>query len=157
MIFGIIVSMMVPSLWQEILTRFRSPKTVRTIRLLSILFLSYCMIDAYVSFGRSKDWLVDSASFARTATFDGAQILTNNHAIAYLSGRFSKYDEVSRELRSSDILNMAPGSLIVLELIPEIRQLLDQEPLQVQIKLLAAFPDGAEPQAAIYERVSPPN
>ncbi len=157
MIFGIMVSMMVPSLWQEILTRFRSPKTVRTIRLLSILFLSYCMIDAYVSFGRSKDWLVDSASFARTATSDGAQILTNNHAIAYLSGRFSKYDEVSRELRLSDILNMAPGSLIILELIPEIRQLLDQEPVQVQIKLLAAFPDGAEPQAAIYERVSPPN
>ena len=85
MIFGIMVSMMVPSLWQEILTRFRSPETVRTIRLLSILLFSYCMIDAYLSFGRSKDWLVDSASFARKATSDGAKILTNNHTIASIT------------------------------------------------------------------------
>ena len=62
------------------------------------------MIDAYLSFGRSKDWLVDSASFARTATSDGAKILTNNHTIAYLSGRVSNYDEVSRELRSSEYI-----------------------------------------------------
>ena len=157
MMFGIMVSMMVPSLWQEILTRFRSPETVRTIRLLSILLFSYCMIDAYLSFGRSKDWLLDSASFVRTATSDGAKILTNNHTIAYLSGRVSNYDEVSRVLHSSDILNMSPGALIILELIPENRQLLSQEPVQAQIKLLAAFPNGAEPQAAIYERVSPPN
>ena len=157
MIFGIMVSMAVPRLWQEILMRFRAPEAARTIRLLSILLLSYCMIDAYVSFGRSKDWLVDSASFARTTTSDGASILTNNHTIAYLSGGVSDYDEVSRELRASDILSMAPGDLIILELIPEARQLLNQELVQAQIKLLAAFPDGAEPQAAIYERVSPQN
>ena len=115
------------------------------------------MFDAYLSFGRSKDWLVDSASFARTATSDGAKILTNNHTIAYLSGRVSNYDEVSRELRSSDILNTSPGALIVLELIPENRQLLSQQPVQARIRLLATFPDSAEPQAAIYERVSPSN
>ena len=157
MIFGIMVSMMVPSLWQEILARSRSAGTLQTIRLLSIFLFSYCMIDAYLSFGRSKDWLVDSASFARTATSDGAKILTNNHTIAYLSGRVSNYDEVSRELRSSDILNMSPGALIILELIPENRQLLSQEPVQARIKLLATFPDSAEPQAAIYERVLPSN
>jgi hypothetical protein len=33
----------------------------------------------------------------------------------------------------------------------------NQETVQAQIKLLAAFPDTDEPQAAIYERVSPQN
>jgi hypothetical protein len=157
MMFGIMVSMLVPVLWQEILTRFRSPETVRALRLLFIVFFSYCMIDAYVTFGRSKDWLIDSANFARTATPDGAQILTNNHTIAYLSDRVTEYDEVTRELRSSDILKLPPGTLIALELIPEIRLLVNQETVQAQIKLLAAFPDTDEPQAAIYERVSPQN
>ena len=157
MMLGIMVSMMVPGLWQEILTRFRSPETVRTLRLLFIVFFSYCMIDAYVTFGRSKDWLVDCASFARTATPDGAQIITNNHTIAYVSGRVMEYDEVPRELRSSDILKLEPGTLIALELIPEIRQLVNQEPVQSKIKLLAAFPNASEPQAAIYERISPQN
>lgn len=157
MMFGIMVSMLVPVLWQEILTRFRSPETVRALRLLFIVFFSYCMIDAYVTFGRSKDWLIDSANFARTATPDGAQILTNNHTIAYLSDRVTEYDELTRELRSSDILKLPPGTLIALELIPEIRQLVNQETVQAQIKLLAAFPDTDEPQAAIYERVSPQN
>ncbi len=147
--------MMVPVLWQEILTRFRAPDTVRTLRLLFIVFFSYCMVDAYVTFGRSKDWLVDSASFARAATPDCAQILTNNHTIAYLSDRVTEYDEVTRELCSSDILKLPPGTLVALELIPEIQQLVNQEPVQTQIKLLAAFPDRDEPQAAIYERVSP--
>ena len=64
---------------------------------------------------------------------------------------------MTRELGSSDILKLPPGTLIALELIPEIRQLVNQEPVQAQIKLLAAFPDRDEPQAAIYERVSPQN
>ena len=68
-----------------------------------------------------------------------------------------EYDEVPRELRSSDILKLEPGTLIALELIPEIRQLVKEKPVEAQITLLSAFPDGDEPQAAIYERVSPQN
>ncbi len=157
MMLGIMVSMVVPILLKYILTSLRASKETLTIRILFALFFSYCMVDAYVSFGRSKGWLLDSAAFAETRTSEEALILTNNHTIAYFSKRIPEYDQVSRELSLSDILNMAPGTLIVLELTPEIRQLVSQKTVQAQLKLLAAFPDSADPQAAIYERKLSPD
>ena len=157
MMLGIMVSMMVPILLKYFLTSLRASRGTLAVRILFILFFSYCMVDAYVSFGRSKGWLVDSAIFAKTRTSEDALILTNNHTIAYLSKRVPEYDQVLREIRLSDVLSMPPGALVVLEIIPETRQLVTQETFQAQLKLLATFPDSADPRAAIYERKSFPD
>ena len=157
MMLGIMVSMMVPILLKSMLARFRISEGMRAVHILLILLVSYCMIDAYVSFGRPKDWLVDSAVFAKIATPKEARILTNNHTIAYLSERVSEYDRVSRELQEVDIKTVPPGTLIVLELTSEIRQLVNHEEIQAQLKLLATFPNSLEPRAVIYERKSSPD
>ena len=91
-----------------------------------VLFFVYCGFDAYISFGRSRDYLLASADYVATATAPTTALLTNNHTIAYYSGRVADYDEVQRLPDAETLLDTRPGDMLVLEMVTELESVLKE-------------------------------
>ncbi len=119
---------------------------------LLLLFFVFCAFDAYISFGRSKDYLQDSVDYVLVHRSAGEGLLTNNHNIAYLSGLIADYDEVPRLLTSRQLLDTAAGDFLALEMIHEIEQLLLADEVRAGLEFVTAFPSESEQRVAIYRR-----
>ena len=117
------------------------------------IFFSYCAIDAYYSFGESKSYVRDSIEWIAQNTGDSSELITNNHAIAYFSGKIEDYDLVQRNLTEEEILSSEIGTTIAVELTFEMRNLLEKNTVVDRLKLLAYFPDTETPRLALFERV----
>lgn len=142
------VPLVVSSLWER---ARNSPRGAWLRGFLLLLFL-FCAFDAYVSFGRSKEFLLQTAA-ASAAAPASSEIITNNHAIAYFSGRVPDYDEVNRLLSVDDIQQAEPGDILALELIPEIDALLQTAAARSMLELLEEFPGDNAPGGVIYRRL----
>ena len=144
----------VPFLVKSMIERYRDSKWEQLNTYFLVLFFFYCLIDAYVSFGRSKDWLLDAAAYVETEVAAGTPVLTNNHTIAYFSGKVEEYDTTLREIEAQSILDVSPGTIIALEMYYEMTVLVEQQSVQPYLELLQVFPSEDDPQAAIYRRIN---
>jgi hypothetical protein len=95
----------------------------------------------------------DSIEWIAVNTNDSSALVTNNHAIAYFSGKVEDYDLVQRNLTEEEILSSEVGDTIVAELTFETRKLLESNAITDKLKVLAYFPDTQAQRIAIFERV----
>ena len=154
LVFGLMAATLVPFLVSSIIERNQGGKWEQLSTYFLILFFFYCLIDSYVSFGRSKDWLLDASSYVELQAEPDTQVLTNNHTIAYFSGRVENYDVIVRELKAQDVLDVAPGTIVALEMYYEMSLMVEQAPVKASLQLLQQFPSADQPQIAIYRRVN---
>jgi len=117
------------------------------------VFFAYCAIDSYYSFGESKSYVEDSIEWIAENTGDSVGLVTNNHAIAYYSGKVEDYDLVQRNLSEEEILSSEVGDTIAAELTFEMRNLLEKHSIANKLKLLAYFPDAETRRIALFERI----
>lgn len=115
-----------------------------------VLFFVYCAFDAHISFGRSRDYLLDAAAFAAETAETSATVLTNNHTIAWFSGRVPAYDEVERVPSVESLLAARPGDVVVLELVPEVRRLLELDRVAAALEPERSFPDDGDTRVAAF-------
>jgi hypothetical protein len=120
-----------------------------------ILFLAYCAFDAYISFGVSKDFVFDSVDWIAEHTEAGNGVVTNNHAIAYFSGKVENYDQILRHLTEGEIIAAKPEDFIALEMHFDMTQLVASDAVRQLLKFETAFPSVDDQQIAIYRRVNP--
>lgn len=125
----------------------------RLSRSLVVLFFAYCAFDAYVSFGYPRDYLTDSVDFIEERLATEQSLLTNNHTVAYRSGRVVAYDEVQRLITLEAIREMQEGDLLAVEMIYDMQQLLATEGARSLLRFEQAYPEGAEARMAIYRRL----
>lgn len=154
LVFGLMTATLVPFLIANIIERNQGGKWGQFSTYFLVLFFFYCLIDSYISFGRSKDWLLDAASYVEVQSELDTQVLTNNHTIAYFSGRVENYDVILRELEAQNILDVPPGTIVALELYYEMTLLVEHESVKPYLQLLQQFPSAEQPQIAIYRRVN---
>ena len=153
LVFGLMAAILVPFLISSIIERNRGGKWEKFVSYFLILFFFYCLIDSYVSFGKSKDWLLDAAGYVELQAESDTQVLTNNHTIAYFSRQVENYDDIIRELEAQNILDAAPGTIVALEMYFEMSLLVEQESVKSSLQLLQQFPNAGKPKMSIYRRV----
>lgn len=153
MLFCILLVLFVPLILAQ-LYRMAKEKGLRNGIRLMMLFLVYCTIDSYYSFGYSKGFVFDAIDWVEDNANSSAGLVTNNHAIAYYTGRVENYDRVLRNLTEPEILSTKPGDLIVVEINYEMEQLLASDAIALHVQLLIAFPDTSEQKLAIYSRLA---
>lgn len=156
MVLCLIVATQVPFVVARIIGSAQDTIRQARVRYALILFFTFCFFDAYISFGRSRDYLIDAADYVAVHSQSGETLLTNNHSIAYASGLVAEYDAVSRVPTIDDLLAVPSGHYLALELIPQVESLLaDGEPESTAnglLEFVTAFPTEAEPLVAIYRR-----
>ena len=117
-----------------------------------VLFL-FSAIDAHISFGGSRDSLQDATDWLLTNTQDGDTVFTNSPYIAYYSGRVENYDEITRYLSEYTIENTQFDTILAITTGSGNDQRIEHSVEFAQIELLAAFPDGEEPEVLIFRRL----
>ena len=152
MLMCILLVLVVPEIVRHILDSAKVSGR-KSIAYIVAFFFSYCAIDSYYSFGESKSYVNDSIEWIAVNTNDSSALVTNNHAIAYFSGKVEDYDLVQRNLTEEEILSSEVGDTIVAELTFETRKLLESNAITDKLKVLAYFPDTQAQRIAIFERV----
>ena len=152
MLMCILLVLVVPGIVLQILDSAKVSGR-KSIAYIVAFFFSYCAIDSYYSFGESKSYVNDSIEWIAVNTNDSSALVTNNHAIAYFSGKVEDYDLVQRNLTEEEILSSEVGDTIVAELTFETRKLLESNAITDKLKVLAYFPDTQAQRIAIFERV----
>ncbi len=125
----------------------------RSVPIIFAIFFSYCAIDSYYSFGESKSYVEDSIEWIAENTKDSAGLVTNNHAVAYFSGKVEDYDLINRNLSEEEILSSEVGDTIVAELTFEMKNLLEKDSIADKLQLLTYFPNPETRHFAIFERI----
>ena len=154
MLFCILLAIFVPLILAQLLQGAEASK-LKAAHILLTLFFTYCTIDAYYSFGESKDHVFDSIEWLAENTDDSSGLVSNNHAIAYFSGKVEDYDLVLRYLTEEQILSSAVGDTIAVEMYYEMEQLLARASITPYIELQTEFPGRKNQRIAIYRRVNP--
>ncbi|MEX0963162.1 MAG: hypothetical protein WDZ52_03850 [Pseudohongiellaceae bacterium] len=152
MLMCILLALFVPLLLLQFLETARKENR-NTFHYIFAIFLGYCAIDSYYSFGESKTYVRDSIEWYAENTEDSAGLVTNNHAIAYFSGKVDDYDLVMKDLSAEEILASNIGDTIAAELTFVTRQLLQRESIANKLRLLASFPDTDESRIVFFERI----
>jgi hypothetical protein len=129
------------------------PSNQNRMRIVIAIFFSYCAIDSYYSFGESKSYVRDSIEWIAQNTDEDTGLVTNNHALAYFSGRVESYDLTQRNLSEDEILTSEVGDTIAAELNFETQRLLEREGIAEKLKLLASFPNSEKQRILIFQRV----
>lgn len=125
------------------------------VRRFMVLFFVFCAFDAYVTFGRSKDYLQDAVDYVSVYAGDDQGLFTNNHSIAYNSGLIEAYDEVPRIVDRGQLLATPVGDFVVLEMIYAVQQLLESGDNRDLLEFVTAFPSERDQKVAIFRRVDP--
>lgn len=153
MIFGLMAVTQIPFIVSSILTKTRSGRLEKSSRYFLVLFFVYCAIDAYISFGKPKDWLTDAADYVSSA--EGNNVITNNRSIAYFSGRVEAYDEIIRVMPADLIRNAQPGDLLAIELFFEMEELVNNSEIEPLLQQEALFESEGDARIGIFRRVNP--
>ena len=140
---------------------FRQLKNVRQdrqnyLKIFVVLFVTYCAIDSYYSFGRPKDYIDDAIDWIVQQRETPGGLVTNSHALAYNSGKIEDYDKILFNLTAIDILDTAEGDLIAVELRYEMEQLLASDDIANILELEIAFSNADRRRIAIYRRIQGP-
>ena len=120
-----------------------------------VFFFFYCAVDSYISFGKPKTWLIDAANYVKREANPSTDIITNNHTIAYFSGKVEGYDQVLRNLTEYEIQTANPGDLFAIEMYYEMTVFVENESVTPYLERVAAFPNESDARVAIYRRVQP--
>ncbi len=157
--YGVLLALMVitqiPFVINNIIEKNKGTEREQFVSYFLVFFFVYCAIDSYISFGKPKDWLLDSAAYISGNVPAQSAVLTNNHTIAYYSGKVEDYDEVLRFLTKREIEQMDAGDIIAIELFFEMRQLVADPVVSQYLEQLVAFPSAEKPRVALYRRVNP--
>lgn len=152
-LFSLMLALLIPQLLAYYLENKSAPRR-RIARVVLGIFLAYCAIDAYITFGDRKRYVFDAIEWVAQNADDGA-LLTNNHAVAYRSGKVENYDKIERNLTATDILQTTPGDLVVIEMNFPMEKLLDSPGLAGVLERVVAFTDDEEERLLILRRVTP--
>lgn len=155
MLFCLTLVLLVPIVIANIIQRLELTTFNNAGMRVVILFFGYCAFDSFVSFGQSKSFVFDSVDWITAEANSNAGLLTNNHAVAYYSGKVEDYDQVIRFLTESEIRNSRPNDLIAIEMHYEMSELVESAGVKPLLELQAAFPSLDDQQLAIYKRVNP--
>ncbi|MCY4356990.1 MAG: hypothetical protein OXD01_05655 [Gammaproteobacteria bacterium] len=155
MVLALMLAVQLPFVVSAILGRVMGRSGTRVGIVFLGLFFLYCVIDSTISFGKPRDWLLETAIYLNRETEPNSHVLTNNHTIAYFSGKVAAYDEVERMLTREQVLATIPGDLIAIELFYEMTELVADPVLSPYLEPLATFPVDT-PRAAVYRRIDPP-
>jgi len=154
MLFCILLSVLVPIIIKVFIEHSKANKS-RMAHIVISIFFTYCAIDSYYSFGENKNYVFDSIEWLSENTAESVGLITNNHAIAYFSGKVEDYDRAPRFLTEDEILASNEGDSIAMEMNFEMEQLLNSSTIAPYVELVAAFPDIDEQRVAIYKRILP--
>jgi hypothetical protein len=152
MLMCILLALFVPTVILNLLENAKASGR-KSVAYIIAIFFSYCAIDSYFSFGESKSYVKESIEWIADNTEGSAGLLTNNHAVAYFSGKVDDYDLVQRNLSEKEILSSEVGDTIVAELTFEMRRLLKKNNIADKLTLLAYFPSADTRRIAVFERV----
>jgi len=152
MLMCILLVLFVPGVVLHILENARASGRKSSAYILAIFF-SYCAIDSYYSFGESKSYVRDSIEWIAQNTEGSSGLVTNNHAIAYFSGKVEDYDLVQRNLTEEEILSSDVGDTIAAELTFETKKLLERNAVADKLKLIAYFPDTETRRIVLFQRI----
>tara|TARA_B110000858_G_scaffold196515_1_gene255508 strand:- start:13807 stop:15321 length:1515 start_codon:yes stop_codon:yes gene_type:complete len=152
MLMCILLVLLVPGVVLHILESARASGRKSRVYIIAVFF-SYCAIDSYYSFGESKAYVRDSIEWMAQNTDASSGLVTNNHAIAYFSGKVEDYDLVQKNLTEEEILSSAIGDTIAAEFTFETKNLLDSNALAGKLKLLKYFPDAETQRIVLFERI----
>jgi hypothetical protein len=152
MLMCILLALFVPTVVLNLLENAKASGR-KSVAYIIAIFFSYCAIDSYFSFGESKSYVKESIEWIADNTEGSAGLLTNNHAVAYFSGKVDDYDLVQRNLSEKEILSSEVGDTIVAELTFEMRRLLKKNNIADKLTLLAYFPSADTQRIAVFERV----
>ncbi len=152
MLFSLLLVLFVPLIIFHIHTAIKESNRYMAHTVLAV-FLGYCAIDSYFSFGEKKTYVSDSIEWLAENSAASSTLITNNHAIAYFSGKVEDYDQVKNNFAESDILSASAGATIAAELTFETRNLLAKESIARAVEFLVAFPNESNQRIAVYRRV----
>lgn len=152
MMMCILLSLFVPITLKHLLDKAKRGGA-KSLRYIVAVFLSYCAIDAYYSFGESKTYVIDAIEWLAQNTEESQGLITNNHAVAYFSGKVEDYDLVMRNLSEADILSSEVGDTIAAELTYETSRLLESPAIAEKLRLLVSFPESDVGRIVFFERI----
>jgi len=161
LLFCMLLLPLLPLVLDTAITRLPQLPRAGLLRGIAAFLLLFSVVDAHVSFGRSKaslqqasDWLRDNA---------GAQtvLLTNSNYVAYYSGLVEDYDKVYRYIEPAVLDDAEPGTLLAMSLDRGLDSELQTRVNAGRLALLAQFPEGrsatdGSAQFAIYRRLQAP-
>ena len=153
MLMCILLVLFIPSIVLHLLDNARISGRKSIVYMVAVFFC-YCAIDSYYSFGKSKSYVRDSIEWIAQNTDDSSELVTNNHAIAYFSGKVEDYDLVQRNLTEQEILSSEIGDTIAAELTLQTKNLLERNTIVDKLKVLAYFPSTETKRIVILERVA---
>jgi hypothetical protein len=153
MLMCILLVLFIPSIVLHLLDNARISGRKSIVYMVAVFFC-YCAIDSYYSFGKSKSYVRDSIEWIAQNTDDSSELVTNNHAIAYFSGKVEDYDLVQRNLTEQEILSSEIGDTIAAELTLQTKNLLERNTIVDKLKVLAYFPSIETKHIVILERVA---
>lgn len=149
----ILLSLFVPFILSSWL-RARNDSRNGVIFVIALLF-TYCFVDSYFSFGKSKDYLDDAVEWVVQQRDSGRSMVTNNHALAYHSELVENYDQTLLNLTEYEIFEAKPGDIVAIEMRYEMQVLVEAEHIARLLQLETAFPSSEDQRIAIYRRIEP--
>ncbi|PCH63145.1 MAG: hypothetical protein COC19_01550 [SAR86 cluster bacterium] len=151
MLFCLILTLFIPIILHRILLMAkRHNRGILAARAIAV-FLLYCGIDAYISFGLKKTYIADSVDWIENNTPSSAMLLTNNNAVAFYSGKIQDYDKIGPSLSETQILGANAGTYLAIEMNDAMRQILNNERVAQSMVLRKAFPDEVKQRIMIFE------
>lgn len=148
----ILLALFIPLILFRLLQNVRSNRR-NFVKIFIVLFVTYCAIDSFYSFGRSKDYIDEAIDWIVQQRESPGRLVTNSHALAYNSGKIEDYDRTLFNLTAIDILDAAPGDMIAVELRYEMEQLLASDDIARILELEIEFSDAERRRIAIYRRI----
>lgn len=152
-LFSLLIVLQVPFLVRTIIENIRDSRWKMSAQYFLIMFFFYCAMDAYISLGRPRDWLMDAAQYVNES--NAGNVITNNLSIAYFSGAVEAYDEVIRVLNADTIRGAQPGDLLAIEMFYDMRVLVADPAVAPYLEQITGFPQQGEQRVAIFRRVAP--
>jgi hypothetical protein len=154
LLFCTLLMLMVPLVVDSALAQARTDAATRVMRGVLGFLALFCVIDAHISFGDSKDFLQQASTWLKVNTEENALVITNSNYVAYHSGRVEEYDKVGRYIDMETLVNAPYDSLLALSIDRDILSYVDEARAFDLLELVVAFPPQGRPAFAIYRRTS---
>jgi len=154
MLFCLLVALMIPIVLSRIIDSFRGRNWGTIGMRVVILFFGYLGFDSFISFGDSKDFVFESINWIKEQPETDVNLITNNHAIAYFTGKVFDYDLTQRSLTEDQISAAQPNDLIAIEMYYEMTELVTRDQVGNLLDLQIAFPSLEDQRVAIYRRIN---
>jgi len=149
-LLSLLLLIQVPLLLDHLAEQARIQDFMPRLRWVLGLACLYYAGDSLVSFGYSRDYVLEAIAWTREELPADVELRTNNMAIAYESRRIDDYDLVTRD--GSLILQQAqPGDVLVLDLAHDETVLREQLEEQRDLALRTSFSNERGDEIRVYQ------